>query len=340
MKLNNFDSQRPGNITNRPNSSELSRILEDVLEGLHFRGTVFFRSQLSAPWGVTFDPDEFARIHIALSGDFFVRTGSDKTAVEVKESDIVVLPNNSMHWIADRPGRRLVTSHAVAKPCNLSVPLSKYSDKTHELLCARIRFDEQVTHPLMDTLPNIIHIPGVNPDSSIWRLVALINDEIDHSESLSTSVVDRLTEVLFLQILREFIARSETPEGFVAALQDPRLSRALYLIHQRMEEDWTLEKLAREVCMSRATFVRHFNDAVGVAPIKYLTRWRLLKAHDLIKHSNNSLEHIAEKVGFASAQTLTKSFRHYLGYTPSSIRQPLDDAQSYGNLVKLSVAGS
>jgi len=179
----------------------------------------------------------------------------------------------------------------------------------------------------LDALPDIIHIQGTDRGSTLWYLVALIDEEIRHSQSLSGPVVDRLTEVLFLHLLREFVTRVEAPEGYIAALNDHRLSRALQLIHQSPAEDWTLESIAGAVCMSRATLARRFKEAVGTAPIEYLTHWRLLKAHDLVKHSNASLEKIAEQVGFASAQTLARSFKRQFGYTPSSLRHTANEVE-------------
>jgi AraC-like DNA-binding protein len=325
MKPKDFTSaERLENVTDRLNLPAAFRVLGDVLEGLRFRGAIFFRSMLAAPWGVSFDTDEVLRFHIALRGGFFVGREGDEMPVDVQESDIVMLPKGNAHWIADRPGRRLVSSAAATESCELGAPLFQNDEITNNVMCALVQFDRQVTHPLLDALPGIIHIQEIEPNSLIWRLVALIDEEIDRSESLSDPVIDRLTEALFLQLLREFLARAEALGGFIAALRDHRLSRALQLIHQRMGEDWTLATLAEEIGMSRATLVRRFKETIGVAPIEYLTHWRLLKAHDLVKYSNDSLERVAERVGFASAQTLARSFKRHFGYTPSSLRRSSD----------------
>jgi AraC-like DNA-binding protein len=301
-------------------SAAAAGILGDVLEGMRFHGTVFFRSELAAPWGVWTDDADFPRFHIALCGGFFVGLEGGGTPVRVEESGIILLPRGGVHWMADKPGRRLLSPAAVNDQCELGHPPFQNGTITNELMCARIHFDDQFSHPLLDALPEIVHIPGMDRDSSLWHLVALIDDEIRHSRSLSGPVVDRLTEVLFLQMLREFVAGVKTPRGYIAALHDHRLSRALQLIHQNPAKDWTLEAIAAKVCMSRATLARRFKEAVGTAPIEYLTQWRLLRAHDLVKYSNIPLEHIAEQVGFASAQTLARSFKRRFGYTPSALR--------------------
>ena len=95
---------------------------------------------------------------------------------------------------------------------------------------------------------------------------------------------------------------------------------ALQLIHERMSEDLTIIKIAEKIGMSRATLVRRFREEIGMPPIEYLTQWRLLKAHNMLKHSTRPIENIAEEVGFATKQTLTKSFKRHYGYTPGSLR--------------------
>lgn len=306
-------------------------VLGDVLEGLRFRGTVFFRSDLAAPWGVWSDDANFPRFHIALRGGFYVGRKGGETPVKVEESDIILLPRGGVHWMADQPGRRLLTPAAVTDQCELGRPPFQEGRITNEMMCARIRFDDRLSHPLLDSLPEIVHIPGMDRGSTLWHLVALIDAEIRHSRSLSGPVVDRLTEVLFLQLLREFVAGVEAPEGYIAALHDHRLSRALRMIHRSPEKDWSLETIAEAVCMSRATLARRFKEAVGTAPIEYLTQWRLLRAHDLVKHSDASLERIAEQVGFASAQTLARSFKRRFGYTPSMLRQTANAIEGHGS---------
>jgi AraC-like DNA-binding protein len=296
-------------------------VLGDVLEALRFRGTIFLRSKLAAPWGMSVDAAEFPRFHIALSGGFYVGAETIGMPIEVREMDIVMLPGGESHWVADRPGRTLVASTQASEACELGTPLFQKGEITNNLMCGLVRFDRQMTHALLNALPNIIHIQDTEHGSPIWRLVELIDSELFRSGKLGGPVVDRLSEVLFMQLLQEFIDRTEMATGFIAALRDRRLSRALGLIHQRPDQDWTIGTLAEQVGMSRSTLVRHFSEVIGVPPIEYLIQWRLLKAHTLVKHSTESLERIAERVGFASAQTLTKAFKRQFGYSPASLRK-------------------
>ena len=141
------------------------------------------------------------------------------------------------------------------------------------------------------------------------------------SQNRSSRIADRLTEVLFLQLLNHYVRENEEASGFLAALRDRRVYRALSLIHREPEFNWTLTSLGERVGMSRATLVRRFQDVVGVAPMAYIADWRIMKAHNLIKNSATPFEQIADATGFASARTLSRAFQRHYGCTPNELRR-------------------
>ncbi len=192
---------------------------------------------------------------------------------------------------------------------------------TNSLLCGIVNYDRESPHPLLDTLPDILHFPKLEPTEPIWTTVKLIDAETQRVHHRSGPIVDRLTEVLFLQLLHYHVERGDDAVGFFAALRDRRIQRALSLIHREPAFNWTLTSLGARVGMSRATLVRHFQDAIGVAPMTYVANWRLMKAYNQIKYTAAPLERIAESTGFASARTMNRSFQRHYGYTPNKLRQ-------------------
>jgi len=309
-------------MTERIKTPAEAGILSDILETLRFRSTLFFRSQLAAPWGFHLDREPAPRFHISINGRFFL--GEDEGArdpVEVGEMGIVMLPGGQGHWIADRPGRQLVSSKSAGEACELGSPLFQKGSITNLVMCGISQFDTGLSHPLVDALPSLVHFPRFDQRSTIWRLVELISGEAESAPTLRSTILDRLTEALFLRLLQELIDRGDEPMGFVAALRDRPLRHALELLHEEPATLWTIDELARRVALSRATLVRRFRESVGMPPIEYLNRWRLLKAHQLARYSAGSIEQIASQVGFSSAQTLTRAFKRAFGYTPSGLRR-------------------
>jgi AraC-like DNA-binding protein len=294
-------------------------VIGDVLETLRFRGSIFFRSNLAAPWGMSLEKADIPRFHIAMSGSCYV--GSENvTPVCVQHMEIVMLPNGRSHWIADQPGRKLVPSQQAGEACELGNPLFQNGEITQSLMCGLVNFDKASEHPILDSLPHVLHFPVLSAEDPIWIVVMLIESEMQRTRGIGGTIVDRLTEVLFLQLLNRYVHKNQEMTGFLAALKDRRIHRALTLIHKEPEFNWTIATLGERVGMSRATLVRHFQSSIGLAPMAYILSWRMMKAYNQIKYSNANLEQIAEQVGFASARTLSKAFQRQYSLTPSELR--------------------
>ncbi|GJL82468.1 MAG: AraC family transcriptional regulator [marine bacterium B5-7] len=314
-------------MPDRRNDDVAFDVLGDVLETLRFRGTIFFRSELAAPWGIFLDPVGLPRFHIALSGSCYVG-GDDFDDLEVREMGIVMLPVDNSHWIADQPGRELVASARAGEACELNNPLFQQGKITNRIMCGIVHYDQDSPHPLLDSLPKILSFPEFEPTEPIWITVTLIDAQMRSVNDRTRSIVDRLTEVLFLQLLNCYVERNQDATGFLAALRDRRVQHALMLIHREPAFDWSLSLLGERVGMSRATLVRHFKDTVGVAPMTYILNWRLAKAYNLVKHTCMPLEQIADNVGFASSRSLSKAFRRCYQLTPKELRNRLPDNQN------------
>lgn len=230
--------------------------------------------------------------------------------------EIVMLPNGKAHWIADQPGRELVAGDTADEACDLSVPLFQQGTITHRLMCGLVHYDQESPHPILQSLPGILHIAELKADERICMTVSLIDAEISQRQDRRNPIVDRLTDVLFLQLINHYVDKHKGSSGFLAALRDRRLHDALALIHQQPEFNWSLTSLEARVGMSRTTLVRHFEECVGMTPMRYITNWRIMKAYNLIKYTATPLEQIAERVGFASARTLGTAFQRPIPLHP------------------------
>lgn len=301
------------------NQPELVDVLRDVLETLHFKGSIFFRSALASPWGMSLDRQKGPRFHIALTGECYVGSQSHDPVLLIP-NDILILPNGDPHWISDQPGRELVSSVEAANACELDNPLFQDGAITNKLICGLIQFEQRLVHSIFDALPDVIHLSGLTENERIWSLINLIDSELEDATNKQVGVIDRLTEVLFIKLLNHYVESGEAGTGFLAALGDRRVYRALSLIHSNPEFDWTLDTLGTRSGMSRATLIRKFQDIVGVSPMAYLSDWRIMKAYDLVKHTATSLDRVAESTGFASSRTLSKAFKRHYGFTPTELR--------------------
>jgi AraC-like DNA-binding protein len=261
------------------------------------------------------------RFHIALHGDCVIGAGKDNTLVQLKHMDVVMLPHGNMHWIADHPGRELVPSEMAGEACELGQPMFQQGEITNKLICGIVHYEKAMLHPLLDALPEVMHFSGIESDDPIWTTILLIDAQMENTTVPRTTLVDRLTEVLFLQLLYRYVDQNPELPGFLFALSDRRIYRMLELIHREPEASWTLESLGNRIGMSRATVARQFHKIVGIPPLQYISNWRMMKTHHLAKYSTLSFDEIADQVGFSGARALSRAFLRKYGYTPSQLRK-------------------
>lgn len=293
-------------------------VLKDVLETLQFKGSVFFESELSSPWGLSLEKSTSPRFHVAVTGNFHVGV-SDCESIEINEKNLVLIPGGVEHWIADKPGRKLVASNKASIACEIGEPFFANGEVSNVLICGLVKFDRNVKHPIFDALPSLIKIAG--SDNEVWSVVKLILSELNSGNKLDSAIIDRLAEILFIKILQIHVRDNDVNFGFLAALRDRRIYRALELIHDAPERNWTLDMLGEGSGMSRATLARKFQEILGVSPMAYLNNWRVMRAYSLVKYSSTPLDKVAEATGFASSKTLTKAFKRCYGISPAILRK-------------------
>ena len=158
-------------------------------------------------------------------------------------------------------------------------------------------------------------------DTPIHPLVQIFLQEAEKQESGNQSLIDALANVLFIYILRHAIACGEIERGVLYALQDKRLNPVLVQLLQAPEQDWHIEQLAELATMSRANFIRVFQQQVGISLGKFLTKVRLDLAAFLLKHSQQSVLAIALEVGYQSEAHFSKAFKSAYGISPSLYRK-------------------
>jgi transcriptional regulator GlxA family with amidase domain len=129
------------------------------------------------------------------------------------------------------------------------------------------------------------------------------------------AILDRMIEVVIIQVLRDLMDQKRIQFGLLAGLADPRLAKAINALHAEPSRAWSLETLAATAGMSRARFAAAFRDIVGMTPMAYLSEWRLGLAQSLLR-KGKSVQFVADVVGYSSASALSRTFRAHTGQTP------------------------
>ena len=177
---------------------------------------------------------------------------------------------------------------------------------------------------LFDSLPPVVHVKGDAGTTVRWLEANLqfVASEMASGEPGFETIVSRLADILVVQAVRAHLAQSGGGcKGWLRALVDPQIGRALSLIHEKPEDDWTVESLASKVGMSRSAFAARFTQLVEEPPLTYLTRWRMQKASRLLETSHAGVAEIAKRVGYDAEAAFSKAFKRWIGVAPGAYRR-------------------
>lgn len=299
--------------------------LSDILRSLRFDSSVYFRSGFCSPWGMEMDKQKVAEFHIVVRGHCWLYMDHFDEPMSLTGGDIVVFPLGDAHWIADDPAHERIPGKQVLEAIRNNEPVFQDGKNSTDLVCGHFEFDRDRRHPFIKALPALIHIEGAERHHMQWleTVTRVLIDETGTGRPGSGAIINRLAEVLFIQVIRTYIEKNNFERGFLAALANPQIGKALTLIHSEAGRDWTLEELARESGMSRSAFANTFRELVGMTPMAYLTERRMQKAKSYLAETNQSLLEVAEKSGYSSEAAFNRAFKRSIGQTPGQYRRSM-----------------
>lgn len=218
--------------------------------------------------------------------------------------------------LRDRTG--LVSTHSQPMLFFYSRPLTHWfeadTEEGADLACASVAFNNQAFNPITLALPARFQC-GLSELEDSHVLLELLFGEAFAQRPARSEVLNRLFELVLIQLLRTTIARGGSDVGFLRGLAHPLLSKALNEIHAYPEREWTLESLAQCAGMSRSNFAESFRREIGQTPGEYLTRWRVTTAQALLR-DGTPLKLIGERVGYSSAAGFLRAFKQIVGSPP------------------------
>lgn len=316
------DSERPVSATARsdPSARRSDRdVLSDLLATLRVSGGRYRASELGAPWGITFGVRRVATFHALLRGVCWLRVDSHRFALG--EGDLVILLDGREHTLSDRPFGPAVRVDFDERP-GRALARCGGPGPTSLLVCGEIEIVEAGSHPLLSSLPRLIHLPSsTGPNDVLGATLALIEMETARPRAGTATVVARLAEALFVQAVRLWVERERAPTGWIAAQRDPRLARVIAAMHDTPARGWSLPALAKIGGMSRTVLAERFQHIVGEPPVRYLSRLRMhLAARALLERPDDTIDEIAARVGYRSSAAFARAFRRFHGVGPRTLR--------------------
>lgn len=313
--------------------------LSDVLRAVRLTGAAFLELETCVPWvaeapappelGRHFLPgaEHVIEYHAVNSGRCWAGLWGE-AQVELNEGDIIVFPHGDPHVLSNPPGLRGGPEFAALKAAGraalpIPVTLGGQGGERAEVVCGFLGCDARPFNPLISALPRVIHVRGTGPGAAARReLLGLALRESGAPRQGSSTILARVCELLFVEVVREYIETlAEDKVGWLAGLRDPNISRALQRLHTEPAKDWSLDDLAKEAGMSRSSLVERFSHLVGMPPMQYLAQWRLQLAAELLRTTELSLAAIAAQVGYSTEFALSRAFKRHYGVAPGSYRR-------------------
>lgn len=308
-------------------------VLSSVIAAMRAGQPRSYLVECHPPWGRSYLPVPGAGFHVVLQGSCWLLPAKGDP-VRLTVGDVALLPHGQAHGMADSPGTELIAVSDTPVECararastliRMGPDRPGGSEPPCVMVCGMYELDQARTHPLLEQLPDVIHMPArLGQHPRLWSAVELLSGELEQPQNGSEVVVPALLEVLLLLILRVWFAEQPCRErevDWAAALRDPAISAALAGIHESPERPWTVESLGAESGLSRAAFARRFATLVGQPPLTYLTWWRMAIAARLLRQSDLPLSSLAQRVGYTSEFAFANAFKREYGIAPGQYRR-------------------
>lgn len=329
MDATEFMLYRGGMNYPDPNLPDGTDPLGATLHLLRLEGTLYCRGELTAPWSVSVPRLNGLLTFLVVTSGRCWLVVEGQPPLRMEQGSLALIPHATPHRICshpDLPGLSL-----------LEIPVEKVSDRFEVMrhggggemtrtMYGVVRFDHVAAHHLISHLPPVVRIDSWEDDAGTWLQSTLrfIAREAAQLRPGGEIVITRLADVVVIQAIRAWLdTASEADQGWLAALRDPQIGRALAMIHKSPGADWSLDGLARAVGMSRSAYSARFVTMVGSAPMAYVRQWRLNLARARLIESSDSQSTIALDLGYQSEASFCRAFKRHFAASPGSLRRNL-----------------
>ena len=308
--------------------------LGEALHSLRMSSSFYSRCEFTAPWGLELPAfRDYLMFHVVTAGRCWLEVEGAEPRL-LQPGDLALVPHGEGHRLASEPG----------------IPAARLFDLPHEhlseryeilrqggggaptsLICGVVRFDHPAAHHLVNVLPRLISVEAWSSPELEWirSTLRFMAAEARELRPGGETVITRLADILVIQAIRAWIARDPAAQtGWLGALRDQQIGRAITLIHRDPARPWRVAILASEVAMSRSAFAARFTELVGEPPMRYVARWRMLVALTRLKEDGATLGELAAGLGYRSEAAFSRAFKRLMGVWPGTVRRNGDAPNS------------
>jgi AraC-like DNA-binding protein len=302
----------------------------DILKFTHAESLVTGGFTAGGAWAIRFPAPDKIKFFAVVKGDCWVRIEDEAEPIHFETGDVGLLSAKRSFVLASDPSIPPVDAMSLFSGTDKTTAvLGDGGDFAH--IGGHVLLDPASGRLLADVLPPWIHVPAASPQATAfrWLLDQLVEERAAKLPGTQLASA-QLAQLLFIQILRAHLKTSDPlPAGWLRALGDSRVAPALRLMHGDPGRDWHLDELAKACAMSRTTFAFHFKSVAGVAPLTYLTEWRMRLAERALREEAAPIAVIGQSLGYASESAFSNAFKRVTGNSPRAYRNAAEVSASY-----------
>lgn len=302
----------------------------DVLALADARSVVSGGFTAGGRWALRFPVPETIKFFGVVKGGCLLRVHGAKSPVLLEAGDVFLPWQVSFVLASDLTAPQLDAREVF--PPNGSTIAKLGDGESCTVLGGHVKVDAVGGAVLAEVLPPLIHVRAGSPHATIvhWILDQLAVERATPLPGASIASA-QLAQLMFLHLLRAQLAtRRPLKTGWLRAAADKRLAPALRLLHADPGRSWHLQELAKAAAMSRTTFAEHFRKVAGVAPLAYLTQWRMRLAQRALREEGPPVSVLAHELGYASESAFSNAFKRVVGVAPGHYRSALREAVRSG----------
>ena len=301
----------------------LSKIFDDI----HLNKSEYIYLKPRGDWAYSYQEQDAMIGYVVLVGNMTIQL-NPHTQLQVEAGDLVLIPSGQNHSCHSNNKSNLIEALNITELFDQkrqeTIEFGSSSGEPALILAIRCHIDTIMARPLLNALPDYIHIHHITGSTAPeWLQIGLhfLAVEAYQIRPGRDKILDHLVSILFIECVRDYIAQLQDSNNWLRALAHTELANALAAIHGKPEQAWTVESLAEQCCMSRSKFATLFSNIVGETPLAYLQQYRFRLASQHLREGQLSIQQIAHRVGYSSETAFSQTFKRLFDLTPSQYRQ-------------------
>jgi len=321
-------------------------VLSEVLKVVKLQGAIFYNGEFSSPWSFCSPPSGTVApyvapnaghviiYHLLTQGRAFARL-VDGERIALEAGDLVIFPHGDEHIIENGPPSKtvdLVKELAQIVANGFKISRLGGGGEVTKFICGFMACDLQLSQVFLSGLPPVFKVSIRDDASGRWleNSIRFSVSAADSSVAGGEAVLAKLSEVLFVETLRAYIAQLPVEQtGWLAGARDSEVGKTLALMHRNPAHPWTIASLAKEAGVSRSVLAERFRYYLNQSPMAYLTRWRLRLGAQMLASTSHSVAQIAAEVGYESEAAFNRAFKRDFAVPPARFRSRSRSAHAH-----------